>query len=71
MPDRNAVYHQAVFDALHAALLHGGKELVLLDVLDEDVLVFFAYDLLAVADDVLKEVIPALLKTERMESGVN
>ena len=71
MPGRNAVYHQTVFYALHAALLHGGKEIVLLDVLDEDVLVFFVYDLLAVADDVLKKVIPSLLKTERMESGVN
>ena len=70
MPGRDTVYHQTVFDILHAALLHGSQKVFFLDVLYENMLVFFIYDLLAVTDDVLEEVIAALLKTERMEFGI-
>ena len=62
MPDRFAVDHKTVFDALGAALAKESCEVFLLNVFTEDVLVLFIYNLLAVTDDILEEIITALLK---------
>ena len=71
MPCRNSVDEQTVFDILHAALLHVGKQFVFLDVLYEYMLVFFDYDVFAVTDNVLEKVISALFKVQRMKIMVN
>jgi hypothetical protein len=65
-----AVDHETVFDALVSALLQSGDKLLLLDILYENMLIFFINDLLAVADDVLEKIIAALLEAQRMELGV-
>ena len=62
MPCRNTVNHQTVFDVLHTALLHCIQKIFLLDVLNEDMLIFFIDNLLAVTDNVLKEIIAALFQ---------
>ena len=67
MPYRLTVDHETVFDVLHAALLHGAQEVFFLDIVQEDMLVFFENDLLAVALQVLEKIFAALFEPQRME----
>ena len=62
MPYGDPVYHKAVFDILHTAFTHGIQKAFLLNILNEYVPVFLIDDLLAVTDDILKEIIAALLE---------
>ena len=71
MPCGRPVDHQAVFDALHHALLHGVQKLFFLNVLNEDVLILFIDHLFAVPDDVFEKVIAPLLQIEGMKLRVH